>query len=193
MKNRLSQIVSSKALKKFIILVVFYLLPFAISGCGYTTRSMISNKYRTIYVVPFVNKTDITNESYTGSQYRIYRPHLETDITTVVVNKFLFDGNLKPVKEQDADLILKGELVDFRRDVLRYDNSDNVLEYRISLIINMSLWSKKEDKLLYEENNFTGETTYFTTGAVAKSEAAAVNDALTDLARRVVERAVDQW
>lgn len=180
-------------LKKTMILLAICYLPFAIFGCGYTTRSMISNKYRTIYIVPFVNKTDITNESYSGSQYRIYRPHCETDITTAVVNKFLFDGNLKPVKEQNADLILKGELIDFRREPLRYDNNDNVLEYRISLVINMSLWSKIEDKFLYEEKNFIGETTYFTTGTVAKSENAAVNDALTDLARRVVERAVDQW
>jgi hypothetical protein len=151
---------------------------------------MISNKYRTIYIVPFVNKTDITNEAYSGSQYRIYRPHLETDITASVINKFLFDGNLKPVKEADADLVLKGELVDFRRDPLRYDDNDNVLEYRISLVINMSLWDKINDKLLYEENNFTGDTTYFVN---AKSEGVAVNDALADLARRVVERAVDQW
>lgn len=164
-----------------------------LAGCGYTTRSMISDKYKTIYITPFVNKTDITSEYNTGSQYHIYRPHLETDVTTTVVNKFLFDGNLKPVKMDNADLVLKGELIDFRKDPLRYDNSDNVLEYRVSIVINMKMWDRKEDKLVWEENSFTGDTTYYTAGTASISEAVAVNNALTDIARRVVERAVEQW
>jgi hypothetical protein len=154
---------------------------------------MISDKFRTIYVTPFVNKVDITNESYTENKYRIYRPTLETDITKSVTNKFLFDGNLKPVKEQNADLILKGELMEFRRDPLRYDSNDNVTEYRLNLVVNISLWDRKADRLVWEENGFTGNTSYFTTGTQAKSEATAVNDALTDLARRIVERTVEQW
>ena len=177
----------------FLLAASCLLIVTALCGCGYTTRSMISNKYRTIYILPFVNKTDITNESYTASKYRLYRPHLETDITTSVVNKFLFDGNLKPVKEQNADLILKGELVDFRKDPLRYNNNDEVLEYRVNLVINISLWDKKENKLVWEENNFTGDTSYFTTSTLQKSEPTAINDALADLARRVVERVVEQW
>ncbi len=179
--------------KKAVLLVTSYLLLVTITGCGYTTRSMISTKFRTIYVTPFVNKVDITNEIYTSTKYRIYRPTLETDITKSVTNKFLFDGNLKPVKEGGADLILKGELIEFRKDPLRYDNSDNVTEYRINLVVNISLWDKKEDKLVWQENGFTGDTSYFTTGTQAKSEDAAINDALTDLARRIVERTVEQW
>jgi len=176
-----------------ILSTIYYLLSTVLTGCGYTTRSMISDKFRTIYVTPFVNKVDITNESYTENKYRIYRPTLETDITKSVTNKFLFDGNLKPVKEQNADLILKGELMEFRRDPLRYDSNDNVTEYRLNLVVNISLWDRKADRLVWEENGFTGNTSYFTTGTQAKSEATAVNDALTDLARRIVERTVEQW
>jgi len=182
-----------RAIAKILLLFAVCYLPFSSLGCGYTTRSMVSDKYKTIYIIPFVNKTDVTNETYSGSQYRIYRPHLETDITNAVVNKFLTDGNLRPVKEPEADLVLKGELIDFRRDPLRYDDSDNVLEYRISLVVNMTLTDKLNGKVLYEESGFTGDTTYYTSGSAAKSESQAVNDALTDLSRRVVERAVDQW
>lgn len=165
----------------------------AVAGCGYTTRSMVSNKFKTIYITPFVNKVDITNEAYTANKYRIYRPTLETDITKSVINKFLFDGNLRPVKEETADLVLKGELIEFRKDPLTYDDNDNVTEYRINLVVNISLWDKKENKLVWEENGFTGDTSYFTSGTQAKTEGAAVTDALTDLARRIVERAVEQW
>ena len=179
--------------RKAVLLVTSYLLLVTITGCGYTTRSMISSKFRTIYITPFVNKVDITNETYTSSKYRIYRPMLETEVTRSVTNKFLFDGNLKPVKEEAADLILKGELIDFRKDPLRYDENDVVTEYRVNLVVNISLWDRREDKLVWEEKGFTGDTSYFTSGIQAKSEGAAINDALSDLARRIVERTVEQW
>lgn len=170
-------------------LLVFLFL----GGCGYTTRSMISSKFTTIYVEPFVNKVDITQEVYTANKYRIYRPMLETDITKSVTNKFLFDGNLKPAKDESADLILRGELIEFRKDPLRYNESDEVTEYRLNLVVNISLWDKKENKLIWQENNFTGDTTYFTTGAQAKTEDTAISDALVDLARRIIERTVEEW
>jgi len=164
-----------------------------LAGCGYTTRSMISNKFRTIYIASFANKIDITKETDVGNKYKIYRPYLETDISKAVINKFLLDGNLKITKEEAADLVLRGELVDFRKDPLRYSDSDEVEEYRVNLVVNLTLWDKKDDKLVWEEKNFTGDTSYFTTGSSAKSEATAINDAITDLARRIVERTVEQW
>ena len=163
-----------------------------ISGCGYSTRSLISNEFKTIYIQPFINKVDVTQEAYAGDRYRIYKPLLETDITKSVINKFLQDGNLKPQDEQYADLILKGELVDFRRDPLRYSDNDDVLEYRINLVVNISL-SNKQKNLVWKEDGFTGATTYFTSGTQAKSEDTAINDAVSDLARRIVERTVEYW
>lgn len=166
-----------------------------VAGCGYTTRSAISSKFRTIYITPFINKVDITQETAVGSKYKIYRPYLETDITKAVIDKFLWDGNLKPVKSEVADLVLKGELIEFRKDPLRYTDADEVEEYRINLVVNISLWDNKENKLVWEENNFIGDTTYFalSSNTQYKSETAAITSAITDLARRIVERAVEQW
>lgn len=165
----------------------------AMPGCGYTTRSLIANQFKTIRVEPFLNKIDITTETDTGSKYKVYRPLLESEITRAVNNRFLFDGNLKPVEEERADLVLKGELVEFRRDPLRYDDNDDVTEYRLNLVVNISLWDTKENKKAWEEKNFTGDTTYFTTGSLSQSEDSAINNAVNDLARRVVERCVEQW
>lgn len=187
------------SLQRKIILAAVGCWPLVIllAGCGYTSRSLISEKFRTIYVMPFINKIDVTWEAYTADKYKVYRPMLETDITKYVNNKFLSDGNLRPGKEESADLILKGELVDFQRQPLRYTDNDEVEEYRINIAVNISLWDKKENKLIWEEKNFTGDTTYFTSfatgNAVKKSEDTAVVDALNDLARRIVERAVEQW
>jgi hypothetical protein len=160
------------------------------AGCGYTTRSMIASKYHTVYVPPFTSSIDITREVDVGNRYKIYRPGLETEITKSLTNKFLFDGNVKPGGMETSDLELKGELVEFRRDPLRYRANDDVDEYRLNLVVNISLWDKKENKLLWEEKNFTGDTTYF---PAQKSEDAAIKDALSDLARRIVARVVEEW
>lgn len=164
-----------------------------VSGCGYTTRSMVVGKYRTVYIPPFKNKIDITREATAGN-YKTYRPLMETDITSAIVQKFLIDGNLKPVDSRDnADLVLEGTLVDFRKDPLTYTRSDEVNEYRVSISVNLKLIASASGTLQWEEPSFTGSSTYFLSGARAKSESAAVTDAIKDLGRRVVERTVDQW
>lgn len=187
--------------KALIPLLIVFQIPFLILGCGYTTRSMISDKYRTIYVTPLINKIDITNELNTGSKFKIYRPRIETDITTAVINKYLFDGNLKPAKKEVADLVLKGEVLDYRKDPLRYNENDEVSEYRMNLIVKLSMWDNKENKLLWEESSFTGYFDYFTnnyplTNVTRYSDSddqVPLNNALEDLARRIVERTVNEW
>jgi len=182
-------------LKLMILGVMLSVWSMCFTGCGYTTRSMISNKFRTIHIAPFASSIDITQETDVGSKYKIYRPYLETDITTKVINEFLLDGNLKITRKESADLLLKGELVEFRKDALRYDENDSeeVEEYRVNLVVDLILWDTKEDILVWEEKRFTGDATYFTTGVNAKSETAAITDAIADLARRIVERTVEQW
>lgn len=175
------------------------LLAVGLSGCGYSTRSMLYGNYNTIYIAPFLNKVNITQESFSANKYRIYRPMLETDITKKVSNWYLFDGNLKPVKEPGADLVLKGELIEYRKDPLSYTaNTENVTEYRINIYVNLSLWDTKTNKMLWQENNFNGNYSYFTaedtnSANIKVSEATAVNNAIADLARRIVERTVEQW
>jgi hypothetical protein len=94
--------------------------------------------------------------------------------------------------------VLKGELVEFRKDPLRYSENDEIDEYRLNILVNISLWNNRENRMLWEEKNFTGDFTYFPptstlTNVIKKSDDQAVVDAVKDLARRVVERTVEQW
>lgn len=167
-------------------------------SCGYTTRSMISGKYRSIYITPFVNKVDFIRETAVSNNYKIYRPMLETEITKAVIDKFIFDGNLKMREKESADLILKGDLVEFRKDPLRYSENNEVDEYRLNLAVDISLWDNRENRLIWEEKGFTGDFTYFPTtstlvNVIKKSDEQAVIDAEKDLARRIIERTVEQW
>ena len=174
-------------------LVMFTALFFALSGCGYTTKSLLPSDIKSIYVASFANDIKITAEQTDLRMYRGYRPGMEVELTTAVINRFLYDGNLKIEQESKANLILHGDLVDFKRDALRYDASDNVEEYRIKLIVNMEMENVRTGKLMWSEKGFAGETTYRTSGSLAKTENAAINDAVSDLARRIVERTVEVW
>ena len=175
--------------KKAVMLLVAL---FFISGCGYTTRSLLPTQFKTIYVENFVNKINVTAESSDVRMYRGYSPGMEIQVTKSIRDKFLFDGNLKIADSKDADLILKGDLIDFRNEALRYDRNDNVEEYRVRMVINMELQTR-DGKTRWKENNFAGEQLYRTTGALAKSETVAITDASDDLARRVVERTIEEW
>lgn len=160
-----------------------------LSGCGYSTRSLALGKLRTINVEPFKNKILYGTES----SRNVYLPLMEVKITNAITDRFLFDGNLRIANKDKADLVLQGELINYQRDALRYTENNDVQEYRITITVAMTLWDNIEQKPVWSESSFSGDTTYFTTGSLAKSENAAVEDAMKDLARRVVERTVEDW
>ena len=160
-----------------------------LSGCGYTTGSLLSSSYRTLHVSPFENKVAFLSEN----SQKLYVPLLETKVRNAIIDRFQLDGHLRLSDSDRSDLILKGELTAYERDDLRTDQSQNVLEYRLRIIVSLTMTDNTTGQIFWQEPSFVGESTYFTSGTQAKSEAQALNDTLTDLARRVVERTVENW
>jgi hypothetical protein len=180
------------AVKKTILLSLVLFLGAA--GCGYTTHAYVSKTgYKRIYIAPFANKVDTTSEFSEGRKFKTYYPLLENKITNAVVDRYIFDGSLKVSKEEEADLILRGMLVNYRRDSLRNSTADTPEEYRITIIVNITLVEVSTKKVIWEKPGFSGESTYFTTGQFTKSESQALEDACKDLARRIVELTVEAW
>jgi len=178
-------------LKIISLSTIYYLLSTIFMGCGYTTRSLISSKYKNIYVEHFENKIDIAKETESIRRYKLYYPLLEQNIWKAVIDRFNLDGNLRVSPKESADLILKCSLLDFRRDALRYEDNDEVEEYRISITVELEL-KDKNDKVL-KKTNIVGDATYFLTGPHAKAEPLAIEDAIQDVSRRIVEQVVEIW
>ncbi len=168
---------------------VVFLSGILLTGCGYSTRSVMTNGFKTIYVAPFKNQIVYGSEN----EKNIYLPLMEIKVSKAIIDRYLFDGNLKIATENAADAILTGELIDYKRESLRYDDNNDVLEYRIRVSVSMRLRDVANDKISWEENRFSGEATYFVSGALAISEDTAVDNAVKDLARRVVERTIENW
>ena len=166
------------------------LLTLSMSGCGYTTGSLLPSNYKKIAIQPFENKINNLDEN---SSDHVYVPSLETSVRTAIIDRFLFDGNLHIDDADKSDLILSGNLISIAQDDLRQDANQNIQEYRIRIIVSLKLTDRVTDKVLWTEPSFTGETTYFLTGTQASTQSAAIDAALTDLATRIVERTVENW
>ncbi len=165
------------------------LLVLDLTGCGYTTGSLLPSNYRKIAILPFQNKVAYINENIQG----LYVPHLEGNVRTAIIDRFLFDGHLRIADPDKADLVLSGELTGFEQDDLRQDANQNVQEYRARVTVSLTMTDTATGQVIWSEPSFSGESTYFTTGAQATTQSAAIDKALTDLATRVVERTVNYW
>lgn len=165
----------------------------SLAGCGYTTRPGLPSHLRTVYVKPFLNKIDLTELTNDYQRFPIYRPGMETTITTAVINRFQFTGLLRPAGPSQADARVEGELVEFRRDPLRFNASQQVEEWRLSVVANVWFYDQHGNSLVWDEGRLTGDATYFALGTQAESESTALDRAVQDLARRIVERSVENW
>ncbi|MBF0384529.1 MAG: hypothetical protein HQL27_01530 [Candidatus Omnitrophica bacterium] len=171
----------------FSLFPAFFLLFFI--GCGYTTKSNLSGSLRTVYVDSFENKVDFTSD---GNR-NIYLPLLEVKLRNEVISRYQFDGNLRVGPEAEADLVLKGSLKNYEREGLRYTDNDDVEEYLVRVTADLELKDNRNGNVLWTETNFAGEKSYFVTGVKATSEETAISGAITDLARRIVERTIENW
>ncbi len=158
-------------------------------SCGYTTKSSLPGNLKAIYVAPFDNNVNYSTEH----ERNVYFPLIEVKARDEVINRFQFDGNLKIAEEDEADLILTGKLLNYDRVPLRYTNGDVVEEYRIKVIMSLELWDVEKQEMMWVETRFVGDDTYFPIGPLATTEDAAVEGAVEDLARRIVERTIENW
>jgi len=152
----------------------------------------LSEDVKTIHVDLFKNSIDITKEVSAKDKYEVYRPNLEVDLRDAIISRIFLDGHLRVASKGNADAVLEGEITQYRRDPLRYQD-ENIREYRISLVCDVTLKGIRDSKVLLELENVTGDTTYFTTGSLQKSESQALTDAASDLARRIVNSIVENW
>lgn len=174
-------------------LLALALLAASLPGCGYTATRMLPANYQTIYIEPIRNKIPITKEVTEKTGFITNFPELEERVTQTVINRFLFDGNLRVTnKPENADLVLNGDLLDFYRQPIRRKEDSTVEEYRLNLSASLTLRNRKGE-LLLQEPGLVADTTYFVTGPSSKPEATAVEDLVQDFSRRVVEWVIEYW
>ncbi|MDP6925225.1 MAG: LPS assembly lipoprotein LptE [Candidatus Scalindua sp.] len=155
------------------VLVLFAL----ISGCGYTTRSLISRNINSVYIPIFGNYT--------------FRNGLEFDITTALKNEIMSKTKLRIAGKDDADTILTGKIVRVDEGATSSNAFDNLVESSISITVNIFLADRRTGRLLLKVSGITG------TGAIIITRGETINtgvqEAATRLATQIVYELEEKW
>ncbi len=157
-----------------------------VSGCGYTQDVKLPNQIKTIAVETFKNEIP-------PQEQFAYRPGLEIELRNSLVERFLQDGNLRVVDESQADAILKGSIISYEQEGLRFNNLESVEEYRLFLVVKFQLIDRRTNKVIITEPNFSGRAEFFVNRNPANNRRTSANSATFDLSRSLVDRIVEEW
>ncbi len=158
-------------------------------GCGYSFRALRLDA-KTIFIAPIKNNLSIADRYSNLNELQRYYPNLETKVREKLINRFLFDGQLKPVSTiSNADLELEVVLRSFLKEPVSYDNSNNVIRWRISIGCDVKL-KKSSPNTTVSSATVYGEYLYT---ANTESEDVAIDKAVDDLSKRIVDWIVAGW
>lgn len=172
------------------IFILFLCLFVMAGGCGYSLGNLLPPHIKTVYVEMFKNKT--------------YERNIEVEVVERIKNRYNWDGNLQVVNsKEEADALLRGEIVDYAREAVRYSQADSktVDEYKLMIKVNLEFIDLADGRLMWSEKNFSGEAYYVVSGVLAStetkiranSETEALNFAAEDLAQNIIDRTIEGW
>ena len=114
------------------------LLLSGVTGCGvYTFNPKGKSDIQSVAIERFENKT---------TEYG-----LADQMTDLVIDAFIADGNLKVVSAANADAILSGTLTGYQRIPAQYDENDNVTQYAVQMDFDIALIDPKKDADIWKQ------------------------------------------
>jgi len=172
---------------KGLLLSVMFLI---MSGCAYSTASLMPVEAESIYVPIFINET----YKQTIDQ-RPFKKDIENIMTDEVIREFLVDPTLKVVYKNYADLSLQGRVISYELQPLRYSDTDLdvVEEYRIHLTVSLDLVDLRDNSIIFEDRRISQREEYYVGGTTIDPEDSALILATRDLAKQIVIQVTEGW
>jgi hypothetical protein len=148
---------------------------------GYRIGSMLPEKYNTVAVPTFINRTG--------------EPLLENPTTSAAIAEIQTDGSLKVADAADADLLLKAVLENFIIRPIAYSDERARLasEYRMEIEVSFVMTDRLTGEVVVEADKVQGYADFIVAGDMSSSKQTALPDASQDLAHKIVERLVEVW
>ncbi len=160
--------------RRFACMLVFFAL---ISGCGYSTKSLISRKINTIYIPVFGNYT--------------FRSGLEFDLTTALKDEIMSRTKLKIAGKDDADTILSGIIVTVYEGVHSSNAKDNIVESSVAITVNIRLTDRRTGRSLMVRDGISDTAEFIVSrGENVKT---ATQETLSGLAEKIVYQLEEKW
>lgn len=170
------------------------------AGCGYSTKSTLDDRYQTIHVAGFQNRS---------REYDFQAP-----LTNAVIRKFLNDGRLRVVSAAEADLIVTGTILAYDLKGLTFDRNNDVTQFESFVTVSVTVSDTRTGKPIWQDTRLIGETS-FSTGISGSSsdrlrgnsqaflepvrsfqtseENQAASEALERVANEIFYRTIEPW
>lgn len=180
MLSKLSHLTSHISHITFYILLVFCIL---LSSCGYHIAGKggkFPGDVKTVSIPFFKNETQ--------------RPDVESVITSAVTDEFVASGVVRVVS--DGEAVLNGTIKDYKLTPLSFNRNDLLQEYRLAIRLEISLVSKSDSRILWQDKNFTDYEDFRVTSDVAATKSAeweALKKMAKDSARLIKERMLEDF
>jgi hypothetical protein len=127
-------------------------------------------------------------------QNRTPQPEVENELTRQLQRDFLVDGRLELTDPAQADALLQGTITQYVLEPLLLDVYNIPQQYKMRIIITMSLKDTKAGQNLWTEDGFQESTTYYVNnnlGITPEDESAARRRLLQQLSRRIISRVIE--
>jgi hypothetical protein len=102
---------------------------------------------KNIQISPFENSTT--------------EPELAQNFQNYMVNKFQSDGRLR-ISTIDPDSRIEGTILDYTNDIFSYDMNGNISEYRVSLLLSITMTDLRQQNVMYENKSLLVSEQYST-------------------------------
>lgn len=136
----------------------------------------------------------MTNVAVPAFQNKTSQPNLETELTQQVVQEILVDGRMTLVDPEKATSILNGTIIRYVLDPLLLDVHNTPQQYKMRLILRLSLKDTKAGQDLWTEDDFEESTTYYVAnnlGIVPEDESIARKRLIEQMSKRILKRVVE--
>jgi hypothetical protein len=118
------------------------------SGCGYSMKSSLDPRFQSIHVSAFQNESREFD--------------LQAPLTNAVIRKFLNDGRLRVVDNNEADLIIEGSILDYSLKGLTFDTDDEVTQFQVLVIARVQVVDVETGDVLWAEERLVSDTSFST-------------------------------
>ena len=151
-----------------------------VAGCGYSTTSRTAKDIKSIYVPFFENQTA--------------EPNLEISVTERVIQNLVTENTLKVVREDVADAILDGKIVEFKNQPFSFNQNLNAEEYIVVIKVVVTLFNRRTNEAIWKDRPFSGDGSYFIEQAgEGQTFNGAVDEALREITERILNLTVQDW
>lgn len=115
---------------------------------------------------------------------------LSETITSGIINGFIEDNQIKVVDQANAEAILNGAIVEYKRRSYTFDETDRVTEYIVEIWVDAELVKKEGETSVWKAARMRGFGVY---NADTEDEQTGQTRAIEKLAEDILNRTIKSW